>query len=45
MSKAGEYFLSGAVVLAYRAPNDLTAPYFIAKEHVVVTCPACGRAA
>lgn len=28
--KKGEYYLSGAIVTAYKAPNDLTTPYFIA---------------
>lgn len=28
--KKGEYFLSGAIVTAYKAPNDLTTEYFIA---------------
>lgn len=27
----GEWFLSGASVAAYRAPNDLSTPYHIAK--------------
>ncbi len=29
--KKGEWYLSGAIVEAYRAPNDLTTPYHIAK--------------
>lgn len=28
--KKGEYYLSGAKVTAYKAPNDLTTPYYIA---------------
>ncbi len=28
--KKGEYYLSGAIVEAYRAPNDLSTPYWIA---------------
>jgi len=27
----GEFYLSGAIVFAYRAPNDLGTPYWIAK--------------
>lgn len=27
----GEYYLSGAIIAAYRAPNDLTTEYWIAK--------------
>lgn len=40
--RKGEYFLSGADVIAYLAPNDLSTPYFIAKEHTPVKCPHCG---
>lgn len=29
--KKGEWYLSGAEVMAYRAPNDLTSVYHIAK--------------
>ena len=29
--RAGEWYLSGAIVEAYRAPNDLTTPYHIAR--------------
>jgi hypothetical protein len=29
--KAGEWFLSGAIVGAYRAPNDLPTAYYIAR--------------
>ena len=29
--KQGEWYLSGAIVEAYRAPNDLSTPYHIAK--------------
>jgi hypothetical protein len=28
--KAGEWYLSGAIVTAYRAPNDLTQKFHIA---------------
>jgi hypothetical protein len=39
--KKGEWYLSGAEVGAYRAPNDLTTEYHIAKlvavEHKTVT--------
>jgi hypothetical protein len=27
--KAGEFYLSGAVVTAYKAPNDLSSPYHV----------------
>lgn len=27
--KKGEYYLSGAIVAAYRAPNDLSSPYWV----------------
>ncbi|MGO7308822.1 hypothetical protein ACCS91_33745 [Rhizobium ruizarguesonis] len=27
--KKGEFYLSGAIVQAYRAPNDLTTPYHV----------------
>ena len=41
--KKGEWYLSGALITAYRAPNDLGTPYHIAKLVVVkkerkVTC-------
>lgn len=29
--KAGEWYLSGAIIEAYRAPNDLTTEYHIAQ--------------
>lgn len=29
--KKGEWFLSGAIIEAYKAPNNLTTPYKIAK--------------
>ena len=29
--KKGEYYLSGAIVTAYRAPNDLETAYYIAQ--------------
>lgn len=33
--KKGEWYLSGAKVVAYRAPNDLSTKYFIAKPVLV----------
>jgi len=33
--KAGEYYLSGSLIEAYRAPSDLGAPYHIARLMVV----------
>lgn len=29
--RQGEWYLSGAIIEAYKAPNDLTTPYHIAK--------------
>ena len=29
--KKGEWYLSGAIIGAYKAPNDLSTPYHIAK--------------
>lgn len=34
--RKGEWFLSGAIVGAYLAPNDLSNPYYIAMPHEVV---------
>jgi hypothetical protein len=39
----GEFFLSGAIVEAYRAPNDLSTPYWIAEPDPAPPCPSCGR--
>lgn len=36
--RKGEHYLSGAIIFAYRAPNDLSTPYWIAKEVHVATC-------
>lgn len=33
--RKGEWYLSGAVVTAYRAPNDLETPYHIARVVLV----------
>lgn len=42
--RRGEFYLSGAIVEAYRAPNDLDTPYHIA---VLVPgarrCSSCGH--
>jgi hypothetical protein len=38
--KKGEWYLSGAVVEAYRAPNDLSGKYWIAKRVSVRLVPA-----
>lgn len=35
--KAGEWYLSGAIIEAYQAKNDLTTPYHIAKIVEVTT--------
>lgn len=37
----GEYFLSGSVVTAYLAPNDLSTPYWIAKPVEMKQCHCC----
>lgn len=29
--KKGEWYLSGAIVMAYRAPNDLATEYFVVR--------------
>lgn len=43
--KAGEWYLSGAIPEAWRAPNDLTTPYHILRPATPTeaTCPHCGR--
>ena len=35
--RGGEWYLSGARIVAYRAPNDLSTPYHIAELVVVKT--------
>ncbi len=37
----GEYYLSGAIVTAYLAPNDLGSPYWIAKPVKLEQCRCC----
>lgn len=37
--RAGEWYLSGAVVAAYRAPNDLSTSYHIARLVRTATRP------
>ena len=39
--RKGEFYLSGAVIEAYRAPNDLAQRFWIAKEIVLVPCEHC----
>lgn len=39
--KQGEFYLSGAIVAAYEAPNDLTTAFHIAKEVKLQDCPHC----
>ena len=34
--KQGEWYLSGAIAAAWRAPNDLSSEYFIARVEKVV---------
>lgn len=38
--RKGEYYLSGAIVAAYRAPNDLSTAYWIARELNMQHIPA-----
>ena len=40
--KKGEHFLSGAIVTAYAAKNDMTTEYLIATEVFLVDCMCCG---
>jgi hypothetical protein len=35
--KRGEYYLSGAIIAAYKAYNDLTTPFWLAKPGRVTT--------
>ncbi len=39
--RKGEWFLSGAIPTAYRAPNDLSTRYHILQEVELVECPCC----
>lgn len=41
--KKGEFYLSGAIITAYRAPNDLSSPFWIAVPVNVnmVPCKHC----
>lgn len=39
--KRGEYYLSGAIIEAYRAPNDFTQAYWIARKVTLVECQRC----
>jgi hypothetical protein len=43
--KRGEFYLSGAIPEVYRAPNDLTTPYYIMREATPdeSICQHCGR--
>lgn len=41
--RQGEHYLSGAIVCAYRAPNDLSTPYWIAEIDPNPPCSTCGR--
>jgi len=40
--KKGEWFLSGAIITAYQAPNDLSMAYHIAVEVGLEVCGCCG---
>jgi hypothetical protein len=40
--RKGEHYLSGAVITAYVAPNELGAPYWIAIAVEMVPCDHCG---
>ncbi len=37
----GEWYLSGAIIEAYIAPNDFSSAYWIAKPVKLVTCEHC----
>lgn len=37
----GEYYLSGAVVTAYRAPSDMTGAWWIAEAVLMAKCSTC----
>lgn len=39
--KAGEWYLSGSVITAYKAKGDISYPYHIAKEVELKACPCC----
>jgi hypothetical protein len=39
--KRGEFYLSGAIVAAYKAPNDLNSEYWIAAPVQMETCKCC----
>jgi hypothetical protein len=43
--RAGEYYLSGAVPTAYRAPNDLSDHFYIMRPATPAEsrCPCCGQ--
>ena len=37
----GEWYLSGAIILAYLSPGNLNGPYWIAKPITMKPCPTC----
>ncbi len=37
----GEWYLSGAIIQAYQAPNDFSTPYWIAKPVKLAACEHC----
>lgn len=39
--QAGEHYFSGAIIVAYQAPNGLSTSHWIAKPVQTVTCPCC----
>lgn len=41
--KAGEYYLSGSVITAYKSLGDMSYPYHIAKAVDPKPCPCCGK--
>ena len=41
--KAGEFYLSGAVIEAHRSPGDMSHPYHIAHEVLRPRCLRCGQ--
>lgn len=39
--RKGEAYLSGAIVAAYVAPNDIDSPYWIAARVEMIRCSCC----
>ncbi len=41
--RKGEWYVSGAIPAAYRAPNDLTSPYLVVEPVGGRLCPRCNK--